>query len=194
MTSRWGPLGWMTLHSISVCYPTEPTFIDKQLLDEFMQAFGLTITCSICNEHFASMFAGYKKAVPTWNNSRYDLFIAICKMHNTVNQRLNKPIGRTVGECLVMLENATKYSPPTEFRKKYIEYLGGQWKHVLRLRQKVDIMKKINEEYWNNKETGYSNLNFDTTADTTTYPSQPVHQKLVFSKPNLRNIIWRPHG
>ena len=194
MTSRWGPLGWMTLHSISVCYPSEPTLIDKQLLDEFMQAFGMTITCSICNDHFSKMFSGYKRAVPTWNNSRNDLFIAVCKMHNTVNTRLNKPIPKTVGECLDILQNATKYSPPSEFRKNYIEYLRGQWNHFLGLKQKVDLMKKINEDYWNSRETGYTSLDFDTTVDTTTYPDQPVHQKVVFPRMTVRNVRWNPHA
>lgn len=192
MTARWGPLGWMTLHSISVCYPDEPTFIDKQLLDEFMQAFGLTITCAICNDHFSKMFIGYKNAVPTWNTSRLDLVIAICKMHNTVNKRLNKPIPKNVGECLDFLINATKYSPPSEFRKNYIEYLEGQWRHFAGLRQKVDIMKKINNEYWNSRETSYSTLELDRTLDTTTYPNQPVQEKIVFPRMNLRNVRWSP--
>lgn len=194
MTSRWGPLGWMTLHSISVCYPPEPTVIDKQLLDEFMQAFGMTITCSICNDHFSKMFNDYKRFVPTWNNSRYDLFIAMCRMHNTVNKRLNKPVPKTVGESLEMLQNATKYSPPSEFRKKYIEYLSGQWRHILGLKQKVDLMKKINEDYWNNRETGYTGLDLDMTADISTYLNEPIEQKIIFPRLNLRNVRWNPHA
>jgi hypothetical protein len=192
MTAVWGPLGWMTLHSISVCYPIEPTISDKKLLNEFMDAFGMTITCSICNDHFSKMFSGYKKAVPNWNNSRYDLFIAICKMHNTVNTRLNKPCPKTIGECLTMLQTATKYSPPSEFRKKYIEYLNVQWRHFLGLKQKVDLMKKINEEYWNFKETPYSSIDFDTTVDTITYSNQDVYQKVIFPKLSIRNVRWNP--
>jgi len=194
MTSRWGPLGWMTLHSISVCYPAHPTLNDKKMLDEFMQAFGTTITCSICNEHFSRMFNAYKKAVPTWNNSKYDLFIAICKMHNSVNAKLNKPIPKTVSECLIILQNATKYSSPSEFRKKYIEYLYSQWRHLLGLRQQIDLMKKINDEYWSKRETGYTDLNFNMTGDTITYPNQPVYQKLIFSRLKLRNVKWNPHA
>ena len=192
MTSHWGPLGWMTLHSISVCYPVEPTIIDKQVLDQFMQAFGLTITCSICNEHFSKMFSSYKTGVPTWNNSRYDLFIAICKMHNTVNRRINKPIPKTVGECLDMLRIATTYSSPSEFRKKYIEYLFSQWNRDFGLRVTVEVMKKINEEYWSTRETGYDSLDFDLTADTTTYLNQPIEAKIVFPKMNIRNVKWNP--
>lgn len=194
MTARWGPLGWMTLHSISACYPDEPTLTDKKLLDEFMEAFGVTITCSICNSHFSKMFTGYKKAVPTWNNSKIDVFIAICKMHNMVNVRLNKPIPKNLSECLEFLINATKYSSPNEFRRKYIEYLRGQWSYFAGLRQKVEIMEKINGEYWNNRETSYSILEFDQTIDTTTYPDQPVEQVIQFPRMNVRNVIWNPHA
>jgi hypothetical protein len=194
MTSYWGPLGWMTLHSISVCYPTEPTLDDKSVLDQFMQGFAMSISCPICNDHFSKMFNDYKKFVPTWNNSRQDLFVAVCRMHNIVNSRNNKPTPKTVGECLDMLQNAIKYSPPHEFRKKYIEYLAGQWRRLLGVRQKVDLMKKINEEYWNTRETGYTDLNFDLTIDTITYPNRPIHEKVVFSRMNVRNVKWNPHG
>jgi len=190
MTAYWGPLGWMTLHSISMCYPVEPTVDDRQLLDQFMSGFVLTITCPHCNSHFSRMFADYKIGVPTWNNSRYDLFIAICKMHNIVNVRLNKPIPKTVGECLAVLENSTKYSPPSEFRKKYIEYLTNQWKRDVHIKHHVDIMNKINEEYWNKRETPYSSEGFDTTVDTTKYSNQPVEQKITFSKLKLRKFRW----
>jgi hypothetical protein len=190
MTSRWGPLGWMTLHSISVCYPDEPTVIDKQLLNEFMNSFSLTITCSICNDHFSKMFRTYKTSIPTWNNSKQDLFVAICRMHNTVNSRLNKPIPKNVGECLEILKNATKYSPQPEFRKKYIEYLATQWQRYSVVFPNVSLMKKINDEYWSNKELAYNDVKLDLTIDTVTYPNQPVPQKDIFTKLSLRNIKW----
>ena len=190
MTSRWGPLGWMTLHSISGCYPDEPTVIDKQLLNEFMNSFSVTITCSICNEHFSKMFKTYKNSVPTWNDSKQELFVAICRMHNTVNKKLNKPIPKNVGECLEILKNATKYSPQLEFRKKYIEYLATQWQRYSVVFPNVSLMKKINDEYWSNKELAYNDVKLDLTIDTVTYPNQPVPQKDVFTKLSLRNIRW----
>lgn len=191
MTAIWGPLGWLTLHSISVCYPNEPTLADKTILNEYMNAFGITIACPSCNSHFSTMFDIYKRSVPTWNNSKQDLFIAICKMHNSVNTRLNKPIPKTIEECLDVLKNSTKYSPSIEFRKKYIEYLYGQWRRS-GLNTLVDIIKRIDNDYWSIRETNYNDVKFDNTIETVLYSNQPKSNKIVFPTLNLRNIRWSP--
>jgi hypothetical protein len=198
MTKVWGPMGWMTLHSISAAYPDKPTESDKKTLSDFMNAFGETITCIHCRQHFGSMFAGYKQNVPSWSNSKQDLFLAICRLHNTVNKRLDKPIPKTISECIASLKNATSYTSQTEFRNKYIEYLQRDWSifgrgssYQIVAFNAVKIMHKINEEYWNKKEVAYSALQI-TEADVLTYPNQPVTQKIVFGKLNLRNVRWSP--
>jgi len=42
-TKIWGPLGWMTLHSISAIYPEKPSFADMEILKKFMDFFAATI-------------------------------------------------------------------------------------------------------------------------------------------------------
>ena len=193
MTKVWGPVGWMTIHSISVCYPEEPTNHDKDILNEFMNAFASTITCPSCNQHFSSMFNGYKQSIPSWNNSRRDLFLAICRMHNTVNKRIDKPSPKTVQECIDSLKNATSYTSPTEFRKQYIEYLRSQWRFQPASIQLINVgkMKKINEEYWNNREVSYSDVSFPED-NVLTYDNQPIKQKVVIPRMSIRNIRWTP--
>lgn len=198
MTKVWGPMGWMLLHSISVAYPDNPTVNEKTLLNEFMNAFGITITCANCREHFGNMFRNYKNNVPTWTNSKQDLFLAICRLHNSVNQRIVKPTPSTVAECIESLKNATAYTSQFEFRKKYIEYLWKDWSShgVGTSYQQVAInaiknMKKINEEYWNLKEVSYSNVNL-VEGDVLTYRNKPVEHKIVFKPFKLRNVTFKP--
>jgi len=181
MTKIWGPMGWMTLHSISVCYPEQPTDEDKKILNEFMSAFGASITCHYCRTHFSQMFNDYKRSTPTWLNSKKDLFIAICRMHNAVNKRLDKPQPKTVADCIESLKRATSYTSSKEFRDKYANYLIGDWS---RNRMNGDghmgynsalIIKKINEEYWNKREVSYNNISFeedDVINYSTAYQSQ----------------------
>lgn len=177
MTKVWGPMGWMTLHSISVCYPDEPTATDKQFLIDFMDAFCSTITCMTCRNHFSDLFNNYKKSVPSWNSSKKELFLAICRMHNSVNKRLDKPIPRTVEECLSFLKNATSYTNQSEFRKKYIEYLFRDWNIYGRgtsyfhlALSNAQKMKKINEEYWNTKDVSYDSIVW-RDGDVINYPN-----------------------
>jgi hypothetical protein len=186
-------MGWMTLHSISVCYPEEPTTEDKAVLDEFMNSFGFTITCPSCNQHFGEMFNGYKRSFPGWNNSRRDLFLAICRMHNTVNKRIDKPCPKTVKDCIDSLKNATSYTSPSDFRKRYIEYLRSQWRpQIISIQTRtVDKMRKINEEYWNPRDVSYSDVTFPED-NVLTYNNQPVVTKLVFPRLSLRNVRWSP--
>jgi len=198
MTKVWGPMGWMTIHSISVAYPDAPTENDKKMLNEFMDSFSATITCINCRQHFENMFAKYKQSVPSWANSKQDLFLAICRLHNTVNKRLDKPTPKTVAECIASLKIATSYTNQSEFRKRYIEYLQRDWSTFGRGTSYQAIafnairnMEKINETYWNHREIHYSNVNFPE-ADVLTYPNQTVEQKIVFHRPNLRNVRWSP--
>ena len=165
MTKVWGPMGWMTLHSISVCYPDEPTSVDIDFLNEFMNSFTVTITCITCRMHFTDLFNNYKQNIPSWNRSKKDLFLAICRLHNSVNKRLDKPIPRTVEECLSSIQNATSYTSQSEFRKKYIEYLFRDWNIYGRGTSYLQValvnsekMRKINQEYWNTKEPSYESI------------------------------------
>lgn len=191
-------MGWMTLHSISVCYPEEPTQTDKQILEQFMDAFGTTITCVHCRNHFATMFRDYKSKVPYWLNSRRDLFLAICRMHNAVNKRLDKPQPKTVAECIESLKNATRYSTPTQFREKYISYLAGDWRkqgttpEAFSARKAVEIMQKINTDYWSKREVAYADVVLEED-DVLTYgkTTVPPSLKEQLSQSKVSNILGR---
>ena len=176
MTAIWGPLGWMTLHSISVCYPDNPSQHDVEILNQFMGAFTTSITCPHCKDDFESMFLKYKVAHPEWSMNKYHLFLAMVRMHNTVNRKLNKPSPKSVSESLDFLRNATRYTTQKEFREKYIEHVIRNWSSlqftgsnaILALQNAIK-MQKINSEYWNLREGSYdielpeSDIFFNTT-------------------------------
>lgn len=166
MTAIWGPLGWMTLHSLSVAYPEAPDSNDKSQLNMFMDAFGNSITCLDCRSHFATTFGKYKLNVPSWNATRYDLFLAICRIHNSVNKRLDKPAPRTVLECLDSLRNATSQTDQLQFREKYFEHVIRNWVGIQYISvgvmslQSARRMKSLHESYWKNLMTSYIGLSF----------------------------------
>jgi len=166
MSAIWGPLGWMTLHSLSVAYPESPDLNDKVQLNMFMEAFGNSITCLDCRNHFATTFSHYKSRVSTWNASRYDLFLAICRMHNSVNKRIDKPTPKTVLECLDSLRNATSQTDQLQFREKYFEHVIRNWVGIQYMSigvmslQSAKQMKNLHETYWKNRMTSYIGLTF----------------------------------
>jgi len=168
MTKYWGPLGWMTLHSISLNYPDTPSVEDKQILIRFMDNFTESITCQYCQSHFKTIFQTYKGLFPSWNVSKYDLFVFIARAHNTVNKRLDKPLIRTVAECLEKIKTNSIHTTLTGFRQAYINYLISNWSRELSGEGRLKIghskeLQKINNEYWSFREVDIDSLNFPET-------------------------------
>lgn len=166
MTSRWGPLGWMTLHSISVCYPETPTVGDKLILERFIGNFAECITCPTCKGHFSRMFESYRQRYRDWADNRRNVFVMVCRLHNTVNKRLDKPRPASVKECLDMLADATKVTSQNAFRHNYIQYLIKNWAidtsgEGFMMKGATRELQRINTEYWNLRETSYVGLEFE---------------------------------
>lgn len=188
MTSFWGPLGWMTLHSISCLYPEAPTDVDKQILTKYLKLFEGTITCPKCHSHFESMLSMYKKSYPNWLNSRYDFFLFVCRAHNTVNRRLDKPILKTAYECLKTFQSNVKITSAAHYRQSYLTYLTKIWSQeqsgesFMKL-SSVREMRKIHEQYWNVREIDPNTVVFIADTDVT----QPINQdpKLFSVSPNI---------
>lgn len=162
-TKIWGPLGWMTLHSISAIYPETPTQADRLIIEEFISCFRETIACPYCKNHFTAMLNKYKQTHPEWSSNRQSLFMFVCRAHNTVNRRLDKPVHKTVSECIETLKNATSTKTPAEFRKAYLDYLVSNWSRQsdstgFMMMGFVRKMIKINNEYFNLRDIAYSNI------------------------------------
>jgi len=170
MTAIWGPIGWMTLHSCSVSYPERPTNTDKRTVSEFIRLVGETITCPTCKSHFKEMFDEYTRKHQDWNSSRYNFFTMICRFHNEVNKRLNKPVYRTVSECLNALIIATSQRSQREYREAYLNHISNFWGSQ-RIQHGDGLinynvtkrMREINEGYFNQFNVDYKSLAFAET-------------------------------
>jgi hypothetical protein len=172
MTSFWGPLGWMTLHSISCLYPENPSEEDKKILTTYLNAFEQSISCPTCQHHFKSMMNVYKRSYPNWLNSRYDFFLFVCRAHNTVNRRIDKPILQTASECLKLFQSNVKITSPFQYRQAYLTYLTNNWSRehsgeALMRMAYVREMKKINDHYWNVREIDVNTVVFLADTDVT---------------------------
>jgi hypothetical protein len=177
MTSLWGPLGWMTLHSVSCLYPENPSEEDKKILTKYLNAYEESISCPSCQNHFKSMLNMYKRSYPNWLDSRYDFFLFVCRAHNTVNKRLDKPIIPTAYECLKTFQSNVKINSPAQYRQSYLNYLSNNWSREhsgegLMKMAHVREMKKINDHYWNLREIDVNTVVFLADTDVT----QPILQ------------------
>ena len=193
-TKFWGPLGWMTLHSISAIYPENPSPEEKAILNKFMECFRESMTCPHCKGHFTSMFNTYRAKHPEWNASRFDFFLFVCRAHNTVNKRLDKPIFSTLSDCIERLKLNTQQNSAAIYRNSYINYVIGNWAKEFTgdgaiFIQNAKTMKKINEEYFTPRDQGFTNLKFDRDASVTEFiPEDPKVYYVGTNLPNAANL------
>ena len=197
MTSLWGPLGWMTLHSISFLYPENPIPADKAILKRYMECFRDTSTCPHCHQHFKVIFENYVKAHPEWANSRFDVFMFVVRAHNTVNKRLEKPKCESVQACIDRYNANTQLTPGIVYRAKYLDYLSRNYGNELTgdSMMKIQIvreLRKITAEYWNKLgDDSTSSFNFD--ANVLEYINEmPSTRRVMTSSGSLAAISTAP--
>lgn len=144
MTSVWGPLGWMTLHSMASLYPDSPSEAERTLMTKWLTLFQETITCPSCRDHFANALTGYRVQFPGMMNSRQSFLIATFRLHNSVNRRLHKPVYMSVDSCFETLRNVVKTRSTQEYRGAYYVHIRKHWR-LFQDSSGIAALRKINE-------------------------------------------------
>jgi hypothetical protein len=199
-TKFWGPLGWMTLHSISSIYPENPTRDERILLERFVEMFRECITCVHCKTHFTSMLTKYKQKHPEWSSSRYDFFLFVCRAHNTVNRRLDKPIFPTLEASIDRLKEITKVTSGATYRNAYMTYLINNWSREMSADGFINAdiakrMKKINEEYFNPRDTNFVDFSLGREGDVLEFIQEDTRiYNTGAGIPNIGKVINQSQG
>jgi len=193
-TKFWGPLGWMTLHSISSIYPENPTSEERLILEKFVEMYRETITCIHCKAHFTGMLNKYKQIHPEWSSSRYNFVLFVCRAHNTVNRRLDKPTFPTLQSCIQRLQENTKVTSAAVYRNAYLNYLISNWHREMSSEGYINAdlakkMKKINEEYFIPRDTNFVNLSLQEGNVLEFIPEDARHYNAGAGLPNMAKII-----
>ena len=161
MTAIWGPLGWMTLHSVATSYPERPTAAERNLMTAWLDMFRDTITCPSCKGHFTELMQAYRARFPNMMESRQEFAMFSFRAHNTVNRRLNKPIYASLEDCLETLRNNLKTRTARDYRVSYINHILRYWKTFqdvsgIAALKKIVEMRKIEDEYIQSKDTSFT--------------------------------------
>jgi hypothetical protein len=104
----------------------------------------------------------------------------ICRLHNTVNKRLDKPSPATVAESIQTLKAATKITSPAVFRSNYIQYVMQNWSYQpsgegFMAAGAAREMRRLNIEYFTPREVSYDSLNFPEADLLQTVPENLGH-------------------
>ena len=91
--SVWGPAFWIYLHTAASEYPERPGRSDKLEMKDHIKKWVDSIPCvDPCRNHAKEFIT---KNPPALGN-RKDLLEYTCALHNSVNEKLGKPITRCV--------------------------------------------------------------------------------------------------
>ena len=142
----------MTLHSMASLYPDEPSSSEKALMNSWLDLFASTITCPSCQGHFQETLEVYRSRFPGMLESRAAFLLFSFRVHNSVNQRLHKPIYSTVAECFEVLRNNVKTRTATQYRQAYYAHITRHWKIMqdasgMAALRKIADMNKIEATY-----------------------------------------------
>ena len=178
MTSIWGPLGWMTLHSTACAYSENPTAAEKELMTSWLDLFRDSITCPSCKEHFSTLLNNYRIHFPGMLNSRQDFAIFTFRAHNAVNRRIHKPIYSSMEECLTTLRNIVKIRRAQEYRNTYLAHISRHWKimqdvYGIVILKKIQEMKRIETEYVSQRDT---NFEVELRPDVVVLPQEALER------------------
>jgi len=174
MTSIWGPLGWMTLHSAASCYPNKPLPAESALMQTWLDMFRSTITCPSCREHFGTALGSYRRQYPQMLSSREEFLLFTFRIHNSVNRRLNKPVHPSVAACFEQLRANVKMRSAREYRSAYINHIRRFWRTMqdssgITSMKKIMEMAKIDFEYFQRHD---NNFEVDIPESIVVLPSQ----------------------
>ena len=161
MTTIWGPLGWMTLHSVATSYPERPTPVEQSLMSTWLDMFRDTITCPSCKGHFTELLASYRARFPNMMQSRQEFALFSFRAHNSVNRRLNKPVYSSVEECMATLKANIRTRTARDYRVSYVNHITRHWRTFqdvagIAALKKIVEMKKIEDDYINPRDTSFT--------------------------------------
>jgi len=84
-----GNHAWFYLHSLAANYPDAPSAEDKSAVRMLMASFGQLFPCKLCRRHLQGNLADAELG-PVAADSRAELSVWMCKLHNTVNKQNGK--------------------------------------------------------------------------------------------------------
>lgn len=86
----WGKHYWFVIHAIANKYPEYPTDDDRRAHKDLFTELWRFLPCKLCSDHYKEHMA--RMPIDSHLSSREALFEWTVKLHNAVNQSLNKQV------------------------------------------------------------------------------------------------------
>ena len=113
----WGPSMWLSLHTITLNYPKNPSIHDKKAMNDFFTNLQYVLPCQKCSDNYANHLIKYP--IENFLGSRNELVEWLINIHNEVNKSIGKKI-LTKEDALKKIHNQFKNIDNKLTIKEYI--------------------------------------------------------------------------
>lgn len=118
--NKWGPNMWNFLHTITLNYPANPTTLDIQNHQMFLESLKYILPCEMCRNHFAENISKF----PPKLESRMEFIKWMIDLHNEVNKQNNKTVYNYDQAMELIKNNISKaHQPITKSSFNYLKYV-----------------------------------------------------------------------
>jgi len=118
--NKWGPHMWNLLHTITINYPANPTLIDIQNHQMFLESIKYIIPCEMCRKHHTITISKF----PPKLDSRMEFIKWMIDLHNVVNKQNNKQVYSHDEAMVLINDNISKsHQIITESSFNYLKYV-----------------------------------------------------------------------
>jgi hypothetical protein len=90
----WGPHAWFFLETVTMAYPTNPTFKEKKAAEKFFKSLSIMIPCEKCRNNYKKHLKKYPLSDDVLS-SRDNLFKWIVDIHNSVDPKKQRNYDET---------------------------------------------------------------------------------------------------
>ena len=111
--SIWGPRAWFFLETVCMGYPTDPTYEEKKMAEDFFNSLQFIIPCEKCRNNYKKHLKKYPISDEVLA-SRDNLFKWIVDIHNSVDPKKQ----RTYDETFTYYNNKYGYKKVSKENKK----------------------------------------------------------------------------
>ena len=104
VSAIWGPALWLSIHCISLNYPSSPTDAEKTAYRTWFEGLEYVLPCGTCRKNFKQNLKDIEYNAEKHFESRLMFSYIVFKLHNKIRQMQGKSIDMTFGECLLFYE------------------------------------------------------------------------------------------
>jgi hypothetical protein len=104
VSTIWGPALWLSIHCISLNYPSNPTSAEKNSYRLWFEGLEGVLPCGTCRKNFKTNLRAIGYDAEKHFQSRLTFSYIVYKLHNNIRRMQGKSTDMTFNECVLFYE------------------------------------------------------------------------------------------